>query len=213
MACIWQKLGSKNRMDLKCHAVAQTFDLFLFFSSSIHLTEWWCIIFLLWNPFKIFSNSICRGANVVNKSGYLKKKKIEWNKNCWFVETKWHQNKTFWCTVREFYHQLIYKRKKIQNEKQRTTTSKQLLTIWWLLHMTNQGIRWRFRMVGRVRRLRLQGDPTGCGDDPLGIVTNILRADLQQGGVLVLGRCPGIRLQDPVCGVFPWGSLAVDLQR
>lgn len=65
------------------------------------------IFFYCENPNKILSISICRGADVVNKNGIFGEKK----KNGVNNETKWRQNKTFRCTLREFYHQLIKEKK------------------------------------------------------------------------------------------------------
>lgn len=106
------KAWTWHRMDLiKCHAVAQTFDL-TYFSSSMHFIKWWGVHFFhCENPNKILCISICRGADVVNRNGIFLKKKKNGVNNCGFVETKWRQNKTFRCTLREFYHQLIKEKK------------------------------------------------------------------------------------------------------
>lgn len=115
MTCIWQKLGPDTEWTWSNVMQLLKLLISLIFSSSMHLIEWWGVhFFYCENPNKILSISICRGADVVNKNGIFWKKKNGVN-NRGFVETKWRQNKTFRCTLREFYHQLI-KEKKIKTK-------------------------------------------------------------------------------------------------
>lgn len=112
MTCIWQKLGSDTEWTWSNVMQLLKLLISLIFSSSMHLIEWWGVhFFYCENPNKILSISICRGADVVNKNGIFGEKKKNGVNNCGFVETKWRQNKTFRCTLREFYHQLIKEKK------------------------------------------------------------------------------------------------------
>lgn len=110
------KAWTWHRMDLiKCHAVAQTFDLtYFFFLNALNWMMRCTFFFIVKIQIKYFPFRFAEVQMLWIKMGFLEKKKNVVN-NCGFVETKWRRNKTFRCTLREFYHQLI-KEKKIKTK-------------------------------------------------------------------------------------------------
>lgn len=124
-----------------------------------------------------------------------------------------HGQNHVWCTwISNISPTSSHKENKKWNKKTKRLQHWTVSDNFWILHMTNQRVSGWVPVIGWIGRLRFQWDPCGGGDDPLGIVAHILWANLQQGGVLVLGCCPGVGLQDPVSWVLPWGPLPVDLQ-
>lgn len=112
MTCIWQKLGPDTEWTWSNVMQLLKLLISLIFSSSMHLIEWWGVhFFIVKIQIKYFAFRYAEVQMLWIEMGFFWRKKKNGVNNCGFVETKWRQNKTFRCTLREFYHQLIKEKK------------------------------------------------------------------------------------------------------
>lgn len=116
MTCIWQKLGSDTEWTWS--NVMQLLKLLIsliFLPQCTSLNDEVYIFFIVKIQIKYFAFRYAEVQMLWIEMGFFWRKKKNGVNNCGFVETKWRLNKTFRCTLREFYHQLI-KRKKIKTK-------------------------------------------------------------------------------------------------